>query len=109
MRAMTTASTARVLGWDVLRGMCAIAVALLTWQDIASVHTLGSYGVYLFFGLAWGLLPRLGLPPPERWPLGPQLGLGAGVIATAFGWHCSANATSKDRCATGAKRALARS
>jgi peptidoglycan/LPS O-acetylase OafA/YrhL len=45
----------RVLGWDVLRGLCALAVALyhlLYWQDIAAIHTLGSYGVYLFFVLS---------------------------------------------------------
>lgn len=55
MRTMTAASNPRVLGWDVLRGMCALAVAvyhLLHWQDIASVSTLGSYGVYLFFVLS---------------------------------------------------------
>ena len=35
--------------------MCAIAVAcyhLLLWQDVAALHTLGSYGVYLFFVLS---------------------------------------------------------
>lgn len=45
----------RVLGWDVLRGLCALAVAsyhLLYWQGLASLHTLGSYGVYLFFVLS---------------------------------------------------------
>ena len=45
----------RVLGWDLLRGMCAFAVAsyhLMYWQDIAAIHTLGSYGVYLFFVLS---------------------------------------------------------
>jgi peptidoglycan/LPS O-acetylase OafA/YrhL len=45
----------RVLGWDVLRGLCALGVAayhLMYWQDIATVHTLGSYGVYLFFILS---------------------------------------------------------
>ena len=45
----------RVLGWDFLRGLCALAVAvyhLLFWQRIAEVHTLGSYGVYLFFILS---------------------------------------------------------
>lgn len=48
-------TTERVLGWDLLRGMCALAVAsyhLMFWQDIAAVHTLGSYGVYLFFVLS---------------------------------------------------------
>jgi peptidoglycan/LPS O-acetylase OafA/YrhL len=45
----------RVLGWDVLRGLCALAVAsyhLLAWQDVATLHTFGSYGVYLFFVLS---------------------------------------------------------
>jgi peptidoglycan/LPS O-acetylase OafA/YrhL len=45
----------RVLGWDVLRGLCALAVALyhlLYWQDLGALHTLGSYGVYLFFVLS---------------------------------------------------------
>lgn len=64
---MTAAATERVLGWDVLRGLCALAVAtyhLLTWQDVAQLHTLGSYGVYLFFvlsgaNLAYNYLGRL--------------------------------------------------
>ncbi|HXD39934.1 MAG TPA: acyltransferase [Ramlibacter sp.] len=45
----------RVLGWDVLRGLCALGVALyhlLYWQGLASLNTLGSYGVYLFFVLS---------------------------------------------------------
>lgn len=45
----------RVLGWDVLRGLCALAVAsyhLLYWQGLAALHTLGSYGVYMFFVLS---------------------------------------------------------
>lgn len=45
----------RVLGWDMLRGLCALAVAcyhLMYWQGIATVSTLGSYGVYLFFILS---------------------------------------------------------
>ncbi len=45
----------RVLGWDLLRGMCAAAVAcyhLLLWQDVAALHSFGSYGVYLFFVLS---------------------------------------------------------
>ncbi|MDB5882246.1 MAG: acyltransferase family protein [Ramlibacter sp.] len=52
---MADASGERVLGWDVLRGLSAFAVAiyhLLYWQGVASVHTLGSYGVYLFFVLS---------------------------------------------------------
>jgi peptidoglycan/LPS O-acetylase OafA/YrhL len=45
----------RVLGWDILRGLCALAVAsyhLLEWLDVAQLHTFGSYGVYLFFVLS---------------------------------------------------------
>lgn len=45
----------RVLGWDVLRGLCALSVAayhLMFWQGLAGVHTLGSYGVYMFFVLS---------------------------------------------------------
>ncbi len=48
-------STERILGWDLLRGLCAIAVAcyhLLLWQDVAALHSFGSYGVYLFFVLS---------------------------------------------------------
>ena len=47
--------TNRVLGWDVLRGLCALAVTtyhLLLWLDVAALHTFGSYGVYLFFVLS---------------------------------------------------------
>lgn len=50
---MTT--LARVPGWDLLRGLCALAVAiyhLFFWQDIAALNTFGSYGVYLFFILS---------------------------------------------------------
>jgi peptidoglycan/LPS O-acetylase OafA/YrhL len=68
MAAMTDASGQRVLGWDVLRGLAALAVAvyhLLYWQGIAGVHTFGSYGVYLFFvlsgaSLAYTYAGRLG-------------------------------------------------
>ncbi len=45
----------RVWGWDLLRGMCAVSVAayhLMYWQELAFIHTLGSYGVYLFFILS---------------------------------------------------------
>jgi peptidoglycan/LPS O-acetylase OafA/YrhL len=48
-------STGRVLGWDILRGLCALSVMvyhLLYWQDLATVSTLGTYGVYLFFILS---------------------------------------------------------
>lgn len=49
------AVSGRVHGWDLLRGVCAFAVAvfhLLTWQKVADLHTLGFYGVYLFFVLS---------------------------------------------------------
>jgi peptidoglycan/LPS O-acetylase OafA/YrhL len=57
----------RVLGWDLLRGLCAVLVAsyhLLSWQDVATLHAWGSYGVYLFFilsgaSLAYTYAPRL--------------------------------------------------
>ena len=45
----------RVLGWDVLRGLCALSVMvyhLLYWQGLATLSTLGTYGVYLFFILS---------------------------------------------------------
>ena len=48
-------SAERVSGWDLLRGLSAVAVAsyhLLLWQDVAAWHSFGSYGVYLFFVLS---------------------------------------------------------
>lgn len=45
----------RILGWDILRGLCALSVMvyhLLYWQDLGTVSTLGTYGVYLFFILS---------------------------------------------------------
>jgi peptidoglycan/LPS O-acetylase OafA/YrhL len=64
---MPRVSGERVLGWDVLRGLSALAVALyhlLYWQEVAALHTFGSYGVYLFFvlsgaSLAYTYAPRL--------------------------------------------------
>jgi peptidoglycan/LPS O-acetylase OafA/YrhL len=50
-----TAAPDRVLGWDILRGLCAIAVALyhlMYWQGLPELHTFGTYGVYLFFVLS---------------------------------------------------------
>ncbi|MDH4377128.1 MAG: acyltransferase [Ramlibacter sp.] len=44
-----------MLGWDLLRGLCALTVMayhLLGWQDIAHLSPLGTYGVYLFFLLS---------------------------------------------------------
>ena len=49
------ASGGRVWGWDVLRGLCALAVAvyhLMHWQGLGTLSTFGSYGVYLFFVLS---------------------------------------------------------
>ena len=45
----------RVLGWDLLRGLCALTVAsyhLLYWLQFAELPALGTYGVYLFFVLS---------------------------------------------------------
>ncbi|MGZ5786958.1 MAG: acyltransferase family protein [Ramlibacter sp.] len=45
----------RVLGWDILRGLCAVAVAvyhLMYWQGLPALHTFGTYGVYMFFVLS---------------------------------------------------------
>lgn len=45
----------RVPGWDFLRGLCALSVALyhlFFWQDIAVINTFSSYGVYMFFILS---------------------------------------------------------
>ena len=53
--AAASAARERVLGWDLLRGLCALMVALYHlsyWQDLAALHALGSYGVYLFFVLS---------------------------------------------------------
>ncbi|MDB5891792.1 MAG: acyltransferase family protein [Polaromonas sp.] len=55
MNAALSNTPERVLGWDLLRGLCAIAVAtyhLLSWQNVAAIYTWGSYGVYLFFVLS---------------------------------------------------------
>lgn len=49
------AAKGRVLGWDLLRGVCALLVAtyhLLYWTELAQLHVFGSYGVYLFFVLS---------------------------------------------------------
>jgi peptidoglycan/LPS O-acetylase OafA/YrhL len=45
----------RIHGFDLLRGLCAIAVALyhmLHWSAIAELHTWGLFGVYIFFALS---------------------------------------------------------
>ena len=52
---VSASSRERVLGWDLLRGLCALTVMsyhLLGWQDIAHLSPLGTYGVYLFFLLS---------------------------------------------------------
>lgn len=52
---MSAGHPPRVLGWDLLRGLCALSVTVyhyLTWQDLAHLSTLGTYGVYLFFLLS---------------------------------------------------------
>lgn len=49
------AADSRVLGWDLLRGLCALTVAtyhLLYWLQIVELPALGTYGVYLFFVLS---------------------------------------------------------
>jgi len=49
------AASDRVLGWDILRGLCAVAVAvyhLMYWQGLPALHTFGTYGVYMFFVLS---------------------------------------------------------
>jgi peptidoglycan/LPS O-acetylase OafA/YrhL len=49
------AAQVRVLGWDILRGLCAVAVAvyhLMYWQGLPALHTFGTYGVYMFFVLS---------------------------------------------------------
>lgn len=48
-------SLSRIWGWDILRGLCALAVAtyhLMEWQGLGALHSFGSYGVYLFFVLS---------------------------------------------------------
>lgn len=43
---------ARVDGFDMLRGLCAIGVAyyhLMHWFELRELYNLGLYGVYIFF------------------------------------------------------------
>lgn len=45
----------RIPGFDLLRGICAIAVLVyhvLAWNEVAHIHNLGTYGVYIFFSLS---------------------------------------------------------
>jgi peptidoglycan/LPS O-acetylase OafA/YrhL len=88
----------QLTGW--LGAACASLCLLMAWlaggldlrhgeARVAAHLGDATYGLYLmhpilFFGLAWMVIPRLGLAPPQRWGLGSQLGLTAGVIAAAF-------------------------
>lgn len=45
----------RILAFDMLRGLCAFAVAgfhLLSWQQLVTLDAIGLYGVYVFFVLS---------------------------------------------------------
>lgn len=49
------AAADRVAGFDLLRGVCALAVVAyhaLSWQDAAHLYTWGTYAVYIFFALS---------------------------------------------------------
>ena len=51
----TELSEARVLGFDLLRGLCALIVAtyhMLYWTKTAHFYSWGLYGVYIFFVLS---------------------------------------------------------
>uniref|UniRef100_UPI00178FC3BD acyltransferase family protein n=1 Tax=Ramlibacter sp. TaxID=1917967 RepID=UPI00178FC3BD len=55
MNASTNDKAQRVLGWDLLRGLCTLAVAVyhvLGWEGVVELYPLGSYGVYMFFVLS---------------------------------------------------------
>ncbi|MDB5790409.1 MAG: acyltransferase family protein [Massilia sp.] len=50
-----TVVSGRVEGFDILRGMCALAVAyyhVLSWTGAAHLESWGRYGVYIFFVLS---------------------------------------------------------
>jgi len=60
-----TDRTERIESLDLLRGLCAIGVAcyhVLSWVQLATIHNLGLYGVYVFFLDCTGHVaePRLG-------------------------------------------------
>jgi peptidoglycan/LPS O-acetylase OafA/YrhL len=45
----------RVAGFDLLRGVCALGVAIyhsLSWTNTAQLYNWGTYGVYIFFALS---------------------------------------------------------
>lgn len=51
----SVAEAGRILGWDLLRGVCALTVAfyhLSYWLGLTELPALGTYGVYLFFVLS---------------------------------------------------------
>ena len=59
--------TDRVLGWDALRGFCALMVAfyhLAHWLGLVELPSLATYGVYLFFVLSGASLAHT--YPSER-------------------------------------------
>jgi exopolysaccharide production protein ExoZ len=50
-----TENIRRIEGFDLLRGLCAIGVAvyhLLYWSNTAKLYNVGTYGVYIFFILS---------------------------------------------------------
>lgn len=61
----------RILGLELLRGLCALIVVTyhcLWWTDIAHLPSWGRYGVYIFFGISGAVLycnyhDRLSLTP----------------------------------------------
>ncbi|MES2940581.1 MAG: acyltransferase [Pseudomonadota bacterium] len=92
----------RVLGWDLLRGLCALAVALyhvLGWEGVAELYPLGSYGVYMFFvlsgaSLAFNHAGQLGTPRAvgafllARWVrLAPLYAIVCGLSLLLFSLH----------------------
>ena len=75
------ASSARIHALDALRGLLAIGIMayhVLGWTHVASITTLGTYGVYAFFVLSGFALewaygrtsPRPGRDPSVRSQLG---------------------------------------
>lgn len=64
----------KIYGLELLRGLCAVLVALyhcLTWSDTATFPTWGLYGVYVFFVISGAVLyhnyPRLNSIPEFLW------------------------------------------